>query len=159
MMKPPMAKKGVKPSSTNVSLQSLTKPMTNPPTNVASHCSSKATLSPIPAWILPTSLCVCVCVCVCAGGGGQLLCKQYMTFIYAHGLVCIQGICCLINHCYNNYTSIYKSIPPTHTPTPPHTPTHPPHTLSPHPPTPTPPPHTHSPHTHSVSLVASSPLE
>ncbi len=63
MMKPPMARNGVNPSSTSVSLQSRTKPMTNPPTNVASHCSSKATLSPIPAWILPTSLCVCgVCV-------------------------------------------------------------------------------------------------
>ncbi len=135
MMKPPMAKKGVKPSSTNVSLQSLTKPMTNPPTNVASHCSSKATLSPIPAWILPTSLCVCV------GGGGQLLCKQYMTFIctwplYMHMALCVFKVSVvlliIVTIIILQYIRFLKSIPPPHT-----------HPLTPHTHSPHTPPHTH----------------
>ena len=53
---PAMTNNGVKARSSKVSLQSSINATTNPPTNVASHWMSKPTLSPIPSWILSTSL-------------------------------------------------------------------------------------------------------
>ena len=51
-----MAKNGENPTSSSVSLHSLTKPITNPPMKTLIHWMKRDILSPMPSWIFSMSL-------------------------------------------------------------------------------------------------------